>query len=138
MTDFSKPGTFTGKYDKFGSPINVGDYVDCLVTRGADVKYLFGKVIVHPVLGGNIFAVECKCEDPKLLEDYVLSDVFDLRKRPDGKMVEFRKELTALINKHSLENGSDTPDFILVDYLCSCFDAFNQALQAKLKQKEQK
>lgn len=30
-------------------------------------------------------------------------------------MHNFRKELQTLINKNSLENGSDTPDFILAD-----------------------
>jgi len=37
----------------------------------------------------------------------------------------FQKELEQLINKHSLENGSDTPDFILAEYLMKCLEAFN-------------
>ena len=39
----------------------------------------------------------------------------------------FRKELEALINSHSMENGSDTPDFILARYLVHCLDAFDFA-----------
>jgi hypothetical protein len=39
---------------------------------------------------------------------------------------EFEKDLTALINRHSLENGSNTPDFILASYLRSCLDNFNR------------
>ena len=38
---------------------------------------------------------------------------------------EFKKELESLINKYSLENESDTPDFILADYLIRCLEAFN-------------
>jgi len=38
---------------------------------------------------------------------------------------EFKKELETLINKHSIENGSDTPDFILAEYLCNCLESFN-------------
>jgi hypothetical protein len=38
----------------------------------------------------------------------------------------FEKELAQLINRHSLENGSDTPDFILAAYLVDCLDTFNR------------
>lgn len=82
MTDFSKPGTFTGTHDMFGSPVNVGDYIDCMVSHGAEVKELYGEVVVHPVLGESYFAVECG--DSKLLENYPLSDVFNISKRPDN------------------------------------------------------
>ena len=43
----------------------------------------------------------------------------------------FRKELETLINKHSLENGSDTPDFILADYVCKCLKNFDEIIQAR-------
>jgi len=39
----------------------------------------------------------------------------------------FRKELENLINKHSMENESNTPDYILSDYLVRCLDAFDIA-----------
>jgi len=41
--------------------------------------------------------------------------------------VEFRKELESLINRHSMENGSNTPDFILAEYLSDCLTAFDKA-----------
>ena len=40
-------------------------------------------------------------------------------------MEKFEKELTVLINKHSMENGSDTPDYILAHYLCECLTNIN-------------
>lgn len=43
-------------------------------------------------------------------------------------MSEFRRELKDLINKHSIENGSDTPDFILAEYLSDCLGAFERAV----------
>lgn len=43
----------------------------------------------------------------------------------------FRKELETLINKHSLENGSDTPDFILADYVSKCLKTFDETIQAR-------
>jgi len=39
----------------------------------------------------------------------------------------FHAELTALINKHSLEGGSCMPGFIIADFLCNCLDSLNQA-----------
>ena len=47
---------------------------------------------------------------------------------PDGKCncPTFRKELEKLINKYSMENGSDTPDFILAEYMYNCLKSFNE------------
>ena len=39
----------------------------------------------------------------------------------------FRKELEILINRFSKENGSDTPDWILSEYLVKCLEAFDLA-----------
>lgn len=39
----------------------------------------------------------------------------------------FQEELTTLINRHSVENGSETPDFILAVYLSACLAAFEAA-----------
>lgn len=40
----------------------------------------------------------------------------------------FIKELEQLINKYSLENGSNTPDLILAGYLTDCLTAFNKSV----------
>ena len=45
----------------------------------------------------------------------------------------FRKELEGLINKHSMENGSNTPDFLLAEFLNSCLAAFDLAVQQRDK-----
>lgn len=37
----------------------------------------------------------------------------------------FEQELEYIINKHSLENASNTPDFILAGYLMACLRAWN-------------
>ena len=44
---------------------------------------------------------------------------------PIGPETEFQRELEQLINKHSQENGSNTPDYILASYLKGCLDNFN-------------
>jgi hypothetical protein len=43
----------------------------------------------------------------------------------------FKKELEHLINKYSQENASNTPDFILANYLNACLEAFNVASQQR-------
>ena len=43
-------------------------------------------------------------------------------------MTEFEREIEQTINRHSKENGSDTPDFILAAYLNDCLLAFNRAV----------
>ena len=46
---------------------------------------------------------------------------------------EFRGKLTTLINEHSMENGSDTPDFVLANYMALCLVAFDAATVARDK-----
>lgn len=45
----------------------------------------------------------------------------------------FREELQQLINRYSQENGSNTPDFIIADYLIDCLRALDTGLQARDK-----
>lgn len=46
-------------------------------------------------------------------------------------MDEFERELIQLINKYSLENESNTPDFILAKFLLEAFYHFNDAVRAR-------
>ncbi len=56
-------------------------------------------------------------------------------------MADFRKhsfiqELTKLINSLSLENSSNTPDWILAEYLFNCLMAYNEAVHERDKWNE--
>ncbi len=46
-------------------------------------------------------------------------------------MSKFKKELEELINKHSKENESNTPDFILAKYLRSCLIHANYLIKER-------
>lgn len=46
---------------------------------------------------------------------------------------DFKKELRDLLNRYSQENGSNTPDFILADYLFDCLQCFNATSQSREK-----
>lgn len=46
-------------------------------------------------------------------------------------MSDLGDEITELLNKHSRENASDTPDFILAEYLLGCLEAFELAVSRR-------
>jgi len=49
----------------------------------------------------------------------------------DKKEKSFRKELKTLINRYSKENGSDTPDFMLADYLLCCLSVYDETVNRR-------
>jgi hypothetical protein len=46
-------------------------------------------------------------------------------------MGSFQRELEGLINKYSRENDSNTPDFILAQYIEDCLSSFTKAVQQR-------
>lgn len=44
-----------------------------------------------------------------------------------------RDEIQTILNRTNAENGSDTPDFILAEYLTDCLEAFDKATVARRK-----
>ena len=44
------------------------------------------------------------------------------------RVVNFERDLTNLLNMYSLDNDSDTPDFILAKYINDCLNAFIVAM----------
>jgi hypothetical protein len=49
----------------------------------------------------------------------------------NAKPTQFRKEIEMAINRYSMENGSDTPDFILAEFLTDCLVVFDKATRAR-------
>jgi hypothetical protein len=45
----------------------------------------------------------------------------------------FQNKLERLINEFHLEADSDTPDYVLANYMIQCLMAFNTATQAKMR-----
>lgn len=44
---------------------------------------------------------------------------------------QLRKDICEAINRNSIENDSDTPDFALADFLIDCLNAYEAATRAK-------
>lgn len=42
-----------------------------------------------------------------------------------------RKQFSTILNCESAENASDTPDFILADYLIECLKTYNRTIKAR-------
>lgn len=50
-------------------------------------------------------------------------------KNPNDKADnEFYQDLVRLVNKHSQENRSGTPDYIIADFLMHCLKGFHRAI----------
>lgn len=58
------------------------------------------------------------------------SDEFEIASQ-DASPQTFRQELAAVINRHSKENGSNTPDFILAGFLNACLEAYEIAVSTR-------
>lgn len=41
------------------------------------------------------------------------------------------KELAAVLNRHSMEDGSNTPDFILATFLLDCLASWDKTVAAR-------
>jgi len=54
--------------------------------------------------------------------------IADAEQRQNEAPESFKQELAALINRRSLENDSDTPDFILADFLQGMLEQWNAAV----------
>jgi hypothetical protein len=67
-----------------------------------------------------------------MTEDQLERDLSDIDE-PEIETIErnFRYYLEKLINHHSKENGSNTPDFILADYLSECLAAYDRAVRRR-------
>ena len=46
-------------------------------------------------------------------------------------LISFEQELKHLLNKYSMESDSNTPDFILAEYMHACLTSFNLATRAR-------
>lgn len=54
-----------------------------------------------------------------------LEEIKEEIERDVNRQIEFRRELEHLINRYSMENGSNTPDFMLAEYLIGCLKNFD-------------
>jgi hypothetical protein len=46
----------------------------------------------------------------------------------DSDEFEFANDLAAVLNKHSMEDGSNTPDYVLAQFLIECLQAWNAGI----------
>jgi hypothetical protein len=61
------------------------------------------------------------------LDECELAVVENRLPAPPPERPKLDKALASLLNSYSAENGSNTPDFILAEYMLSCLRAFERA-----------
>jgi len=64
---------------------------------------------------------------------YEIKDDAKITKRKITNLEKFEDELVRLINCYSMENGSNTPDFMLANYLVGCLKLWNSTLKWREK-----
>ena len=67
---------------------------------------------------------------PKLTEDQVQDSNFKTEHR-NPFPPSFLDELTNIINRHSMEGASNTPDYILAQYIKDCLRAYERAIKKR-------
>lgn len=65
------------------------------------------------------------------LANDMYKDASPLPESPEYKRPGFDKELKSLINRYSKESGSNTPDYILAEYMENCLKAFHHATRLR-------
>lgn len=75
--------------------------------------------------GGPGLCAECARDFYRKMHEPATSD------RPPASS--FQRELETLINRHSMENGSNTPDFLLAEYLCDCLATYEVIMSKREK-----
>lgn len=51
--------------------------------------------------------------------------------RDAKKTLDLSRELQSLLNRHSIENESDTPDFILAEFMLNALNAYTTAVNQR-------
>ena len=59
------------------------------------------------------------------------SDVVKVTPSSEATNKSFSDDLERLINMHSQENASNTPDYILSEYMRGCLNTFNTAVRKR-------
>lgn len=111
-----------------------------MTTNG--MKIIAGKTILLNTASNCTFLASKLDEKTQLKQGNVehieiageLSIKVDVREEtnlPEGSDEGFVKDLQIVINSYSKENGSNTPDYILAQYLKGCLDNFNKIVMLR-------
>ena len=69
-----------------------------------------------------------------LFKEQTVSDIEEAKLMSESERnAAFREELMVLLNSHSMEGGSGTPNFMLADYLMGCLEAYTKTVRQRSK-----
>jgi hypothetical protein len=85
------------------------------------------------VSAGNIEDIEKELERAGHMSVLVEPISEENPAHPKQRYAAFERSLGRVINRHSMENASDTPDFIMAEFLTKILQAFDEMIQARDK-----
>lgn len=65
------------------------------------------------------------------IRNYTELNVINYMNNPRSIILSFEQELIKLINRFSQENQSNTPDFILAEFLNGCLENYNRSINQR-------
>ncbi len=80
---------------------------------------------------------ECSNEILSAMKEAVqkaVAEIFNQKNTPmsgDSQKPTFEQAIAAVINSYSKENESDTPDYILAQYVSNCLEAYKKAIMLR-------
>lgn len=83
----------------------------------------------HTIHGSSLFEIQSLIVQAVNLGRQ--SVLFEIQTRQAQEAGSLRYEIEQAINRCSAENVSDTPDYILAEYLIDCLQAFDKAVNAR-------
>lgn len=113
-------------FGQLGDQPNETGYVVCLELDKEEMKRViqYGKVWVSQLtFGGKFNPINVFCHNNIFIPGN------DEKEVPPAD--DFKLELTQLLNRHSKENGSNTPDYKLADYLIEKLKEFDDLKNSK-------
>ena len=116
---------------------NSGEYLGIIIKFDEPIQYKDGSIRTefnfNPT---DLIVLEKAPEEEEPIGDdpnEALDPATDFPKTEEENWKDFQSDLEQIINIHSMENGSNTPDWILAEYLVNCLKTFNETSRAREK-----
>lgn len=118
--------TFSGGRQYFYSNVDKNDYMkfELAESQGKVFNSLIKNKYDATVITGSPI-------ENKIIKEEETISAPELKDGDDTHCPKFRTELTELLNRYSEENGSNTPDYILANYLIDCLRTYNSVVLAR-------
>ncbi len=126
QNDAAKPGDLILRSGASAPPDHRNDFLPCGAIR---FQLGDGTEVMRIEAGGKVLVNGESVEAPQQIFEHFFQWLQTSMIRPSevDERPSFAKELERLLNSHSMDVASHTPDFVLSTYLRDCLGAWNKA-----------